>query len=415
MAPTKSSKVQVASTSKKNPSKTKNSPSSLGALRAAADAGKKEWMYSKNTSEAYAGYVKRAQQWVLQVVGATRSAGESTLLDIDDNGKPIKCDEFALVFENPPNRHSAHALELFLVQKCVTEGNGKSTDNDTYRGSYRYNASTDTVTGNPASSARVQDMLQALKNKSRANGAGGRNHAEAMLIEDLRKLLDWSTSQCPNDWLDKELTDVDTLHFVAKHLMMRAFTTSGYETNFSDALSPVRREARQSFAGEHTLVAPVSTAEFREYTHLVDRRITEMTSLMAQMGSGLPVLLPNPSGGSSGSGSVTHGQNRIEYTAATIANPPSITVPSPSPSQIHPKRPLPTVTEAVIPDLPKNRKGEPSTAWKTAVKHWTEGDASIGLSCALKSWPPQWFSGEMSRVTGAKYKQRETIGREYER
>ncbi len=101
-------------------------------------------------------------------------------------------------------------------------------DNDTYRGSYRYNASTDTVTGNPASSARVQDMLQALKNKSRANGAGGRNHAEAMLIEDLRKLLDWSTSQCPNDWLDKEITDVDTLHFIAKHLMMRAFTTSGF-------------------------------------------------------------------------------------------------------------------------------------------------------------------------------------------
>ncbi len=66
-------------------------------------------------------------------------------------------------------------------------------DNDTYRGSYRYNTFTDTVTGNPASSAWVQDMLQALKNKSRANGAGGRNHAEAMLIENLRKLLNWST------------------------------------------------------------------------------------------------------------------------------------------------------------------------------------------------------------------------------
>ncbi len=71
-------------------------------------------------------------------------------------------------------------------------------------------------------------MLQALKNRSRENGAGNQNHAEAMLIEDLRKMLDWSTLQCPSNWLEKELADVDTLHFVAKHVMMRAFAASGF-------------------------------------------------------------------------------------------------------------------------------------------------------------------------------------------
>ncbi len=95
-------------------------------------------MYSKNTSDAYAGYVKQAQQWVSQVINTARSAGESTLLDIDDNGRPIKCKEFALVFEKPPNRHSAHALELFLVQKCVTEGNGKSTCDSIYSALKKY-------------------------------------------------------------------------------------------------------------------------------------------------------------------------------------------------------------------------------------------------------------------------------------
>ncbi|PSR71681.1 hypothetical protein PHLCEN_2v12444 [Hermanssonia centrifuga] len=121
-----------------------------------------------------------------------------------------------------------------------------------------------------------------------------------------------------------------------------------------------------------------------------------------------PSLSPSGSGGF-----VVHQQNRTseDSTAAAPSPPPQAIIPS----QSRPTRPLPTVTEAVIPDLPKNRKGEPSIAWKTAVKHWIEGDSSIGLSCALKSWPSQWFSREMSRVTGAKYKQRELIGREYER
>lgn len=33
----------------------------------------------------------------------------------------------AEAFDGPPNKHSAYALELYLTQKCVVEGYGKST------------------------------------------------------------------------------------------------------------------------------------------------------------------------------------------------------------------------------------------------------------------------------------------------
>ncbi|KAG1794833.1 uncharacterized protein HD556DRAFT_1442618 [Suillus plorans] len=115
-------------------------------------------------------------------------------------------------FDIIPNRYSASALELFLVQKGLTEGWSLSTTwgifsvfkdmwknakGETYRGPYHCNEGTGVVTGNPALSAAAQDMMEVLKNNEGAEG-GSRNHASAMTIEDMQKLMAWSYSQCPD-------------------------------------------------------------------------------------------------------------------------------------------------------------------------------------------------------------------------
>ena len=53
--------------------------------------------------------------------------------DRQENGEGIMCslgiptDELEKAFDRPPNRYSAMALEMFLVQKCFTDGLGPST------------------------------------------------------------------------------------------------------------------------------------------------------------------------------------------------------------------------------------------------------------------------------------------------
>jgi hypothetical protein len=56
---------------------------------------------------------------------------------------------------------------------------------------YRLDEATGTVIGNPAQSATIQDILKAVKNRDKVNG-GTRNHAEAMSIDEMKKLMDWS-------------------------------------------------------------------------------------------------------------------------------------------------------------------------------------------------------------------------------
>lgn len=85
---------------------------------------------------------------------------------------------------------------------------------------------------------------------------------------------------------------------------------------------------------------------------------------------------------------------------------------APGPAKI---KQAPAISQAVIPDLPRCRKNEPSKGWKTAVTQWFEGDPENGLNLPLRDWPEEWHSGKMSRVTGSKYAQRRGIAMEYER
>ncbi|KAG2744252.1 hypothetical protein P692DRAFT_20820987 [Suillus brevipes Sb2] len=115
-------------------------------------------------------------------------------------------DAYSHVFDIIPNKYLVSALELFLVQKGLTKGWSLSTTwgifsafkdmwknvkGKTYRSPYHCDKGTGVVTGNPALSAAAQDMMEVLKNNEGAKG-GSRNHASAMTIEDVQKLMAWS-------------------------------------------------------------------------------------------------------------------------------------------------------------------------------------------------------------------------------
>jgi hypothetical protein len=95
-----------------------------------------------------------------------------------------------------------------------------------YRGPYKWDEVTCEVTGNPARSACIEDLMKTIKNKSGANG-GHRNHAEAIRIEDVGRIMEMSEKQCPGGTYE-HIKDANELKTVTEHLMMRAFITSGF-------------------------------------------------------------------------------------------------------------------------------------------------------------------------------------------
>jgi hypothetical protein len=74
------------------------------------------------------------------------------------------------------------------TSQCVT-----SRDGDTYRGKWAYNETRARWEGNPAESAEVQDVMDAVKHKCGAEG-GDRKHSLAMSKEHMDKMFRWSES-----------------------------------------------------------------------------------------------------------------------------------------------------------------------------------------------------------------------------
>lgn len=98
-----------------------------------------------------------------------------------------------------------------------------------YRGPYKLDPSTKQVSGNPASAACVTDTLHAIENKCRADG-GSRTHAQAMTIEYMRDIMQWSEKQCPNECANEPVNtqDVSEWHLITKHLRARSMFTSAF-------------------------------------------------------------------------------------------------------------------------------------------------------------------------------------------
>jgi hypothetical protein len=93
----------------------------LATLKKTRNTRVKEYSAVDNTDRAYGGHVERGKKFLAAVVEERMQRGE----DVCAEG--IVTEELAKAFDKPPNSYSAMAVEMFMVQKCFTEGLGKST------------------------------------------------------------------------------------------------------------------------------------------------------------------------------------------------------------------------------------------------------------------------------------------------
>jgi hypothetical protein len=102
-----------------------------------------------------------------------------------------------------------------------------NSDGDKYRGAYSVDEDTGKVKGNPARAACIQDIMKTILNQCGSNG-DTRTHATAISIEDMKALMDWSYSQVGEESLSANYTDPKDLVEATKHILMRAFMSSGF-------------------------------------------------------------------------------------------------------------------------------------------------------------------------------------------
>jgi hypothetical protein len=96
-----------------------------------------------------------------------------------------------------------------------------------FRGPYKLDDITREVSGNPAHSANIEDLMKTIKNKAGADG-GHRNHAEAIRIEDVKKIMATSEAECPIGCTYEHIKDTIQLRITTEHILMRAFISSGF-------------------------------------------------------------------------------------------------------------------------------------------------------------------------------------------
>lgn len=202
-----------------------------------------------------------------------------------------------------------------------------------------------------------------------------------------------------------------------------------YESGHGDALYPFRTEPDKSFMGEHNVLQPPTTAEFRL---LGDQILTKLESLTTQAvttssiatlaaviqqtslsDSSVSLHAPVPSSYSQ-LFAAARGQTdpncrqllpQMSATSTTDNNPPNTSASASSSSDG-----FILVPGAIIPNV-----GKDATAWKRAIDQWYNGDPSKGLTKPLKDWPDDWYKGAMRLKTGALYSNRKLLAEEYER
>ena len=102
--------------------KTRNATSSLETLQKIKISSRTEHGHPKRTRENYTGYIDQGKAFLADLV-AERQDNHLDSLDSND----VDMDMMEKAFDNPPNKYSVMVLELYLVQKCLTENRGKST------------------------------------------------------------------------------------------------------------------------------------------------------------------------------------------------------------------------------------------------------------------------------------------------
>lgn len=138
MARNSAKKTQTASiyerpTSPARKKKSQSATSSLQTLQKLRNEKVNEFSTVKNTDDAYNGHVARGMAFLKEVVKERQENGEGMTCSLG-----IPTDELEKAFDRPPNRYSAMALEMFLVQKCFTENLGVSTAQGIHAGFASY-------------------------------------------------------------------------------------------------------------------------------------------------------------------------------------------------------------------------------------------------------------------------------------
>jgi len=103
-------------------------------------------------------------------------------------------------------------------------------DNDCYSGVYSYDEKQDKVHGCPARAPAVRSVLRAVKTRACTKGTlATQHHAEAITIEEIQKLMNWSKKNCPNEKLTSmPVENVVELKLCLEHGLMRAFIASAF-------------------------------------------------------------------------------------------------------------------------------------------------------------------------------------------
>lgn len=105
-----------------------NLAADLEILHEHRDTTKHDNLLAEKTTKAYEGHLKRAKDFLADVVQNARQEATTTSSKTVPLAAHLEADEeidyavLATAFEKPPNRYSPYALELFLTQKCIEEG-----------------------------------------------------------------------------------------------------------------------------------------------------------------------------------------------------------------------------------------------------------------------------------------------------
>jgi hypothetical protein len=100
-------------------------------------------------------------------------------------------------------------------------------DEETYKGPYNCNKTTGIVVGNPANASIIQDLKRTIRNQKSVEG-GARNHADAMTVDDMKKIIEDSEKLCPFVEGQNIPDDVESILRCASHFEMRALMTTGF-------------------------------------------------------------------------------------------------------------------------------------------------------------------------------------------
>ncbi len=109
---------------------------------------------------------------------------------------------------------------------------GFDRDGDRYAGEYSLDKVTGEIRGCPGRATSIQTLVQSIKTRDKSKGASAtRNHSDAITLEELKVLMDWSSTECPDELLTvdaSEIGDLESFKHRMEHGFMRAFMSSGF-------------------------------------------------------------------------------------------------------------------------------------------------------------------------------------------